>query len=254
MTPPIAVQLYSVRETLAHNFEGTIRQIAAIGYAGVEAAGNYGQSLEATAKLFKDLGLSVTSMHAMPLGPDQNKVIEAGQALGCKYIICAWQPPEQFQTLDGIKRTCETLNAANTIARQHGFTFGYHNHWFEYEPFESSYPAAHMRQWLDPTIVFELDTYWIKTGGQDPVKIIESFGKQAPLLHIKDGPAKGADRDAPNVAVGEGTLDQPAIVKAGGAHTEWLVVEFDRCATDMIEAVRKSYRYLVDKGLGHGRQ
>jgi sugar phosphate isomerase/epimerase len=190
----------------------------------------------------------------MPLGPDQNKVIEAGQALGCKYIVCAYQPRELFKTLDGIKRVCETLNSANSVARQHGFTFGYHNHEFEYESFEGSYPAAHMRQWLDPTIIFELDTYWIKTAGQDPVKIIETFGKQAPLLHIKDGPATLADRDAPNVAVGEGTLDQPAIVKAGGPHTEYLVVELDKCATDMMEAVRKSYRYLVDKGIGHGRQ
>ncbi len=239
---------------MTRDFEGTIRQIASIGYAGVELAGNYGKSLESTAQLFKELGLSAPSMHAMPLGPDQNKVIEAGKAFGCKYIICAYQPRELYKSLDGIKQVCETLNEANNVARQHGFTFGYHNHEFEYQSFEGSYPAAHMRQWLDPTIVFELDTYWIKVGGQDPVKIIESLGKQAPLLHIKDGPANSADRDAPNVAVGDGALDQPAIVKAGGTHTEWLVVEFDRCATDMVEAVRKSYRYLVDKGLGHGRQ
>jgi sugar phosphate isomerase/epimerase len=251
MTPPIAIQLYTVREALTHDFEGTIRKIAAMGYAGVETASNYGQSPESTAKLFKDLGLNVPAMHAMPLGPDQNKVLDAAQAFSCKYIVCASQPRELFRSLDGIKHACETLNAANAIARQHGFTFGYHDHDYEYEPFEGSYPAAHMRQWLDPSIVFELDTYWIKVGGQDPVKIVASFGAQAPLLHIKDGPAK---RDAPNVALGEGTLDLPAIVKAGGAHTEWLIIELDASATDMIEAVRKSYRYLVDKGLGHGRK
>lgn len=251
MTPPIAVQLYSVREALKHDFEGTVRQIAAMGYAGVEMAGNYGQSPASTAQLFKELGLSAPAMHAMPLGPDQNKILEAGLALGCKYIVCASQPRDLFKSLDGIKRACETLNEANAIARQHGFTFGYHDHEFEYEPFERSYPAAHMHQWLDPSIILELDTYWIKAGGQDPVKIVESSGAKAPLLHIKDGLAK---RDVPNVALGEGTLDIPAIVKAGAAHTQWLVVEFDSCATDLIEAVRKSYHYLVDKGLGHGRQ
>src|SRR5579859_1126143 len=113
MTPPIAVQLYSVREALKHDFEGTVRQIAAMGYAGVEMAGNYGQSPASTAQLFKELGLSAPAMHAMPLGPDQNKILEAGHALGCKYIVCASQPRDLFKSLDGIKHACETLNEAN---------------------------------------------------------------------------------------------------------------------------------------------
>ena len=55
-------------------------------------------------------------------------------------------------------------------------------------------------------------------------------------------------------AVGEGKMDVPAIVAAGEGSTEWLIVELDRCATDMMEAVEKSYTYLVGKGLARGNR
>jgi hypothetical protein len=69
------------------------------------------------------------------------------------------------------------------------------------------------------------------------------------LLHIKDGPAV---RGEPMVAVGDGVLDVPSIIQAGAGSTQWLIVELDACATDMMEAVEKSYDYLVGKGLARG--
>jgi sugar phosphate isomerase/epimerase len=251
VTVPVAVQLYSVRADLEKDFAAGIRRIAAMGYAGVETAGFPGTTAKEAAKLFRELGLQVPSMHA-PLHQDEKRteILEAAEAVGCKYIICAYLPPENFKTADEIKKNCDKLNEANAVARQHGFTFGYHNHWWEYQPMGDSYPAEVMLRYLDPTMVLELDTYWIKTAGQDPAQIVKKLGNRAPLLHIKDGPAV---RDQPMVAVGEGVMDVPGIVKAGADCTEWLVVELDACATDMMEAVQKSYRYLVDKGLGHGR-
>ncbi|MGC8781906.1 MAG: sugar phosphate isomerase/epimerase family protein, partial [Anaerolineae bacterium] len=76
--------------------------------------------------------------------------------------------------------------------------------------------------------------------GVDPVQAIREAGPRATLLHIKDGPANTTD---PMVAVGEGVMDFPAILKAA-SYAEWLIVELDRCATDMAEAVAKSVRYL----------
>jgi hypothetical protein len=77
------------------------------------------------------------------------------------------------------------------------------------------------------------------------------MGDNAPLLHIKDGPAVRGD---PMTALGEGVIDIPSVVEAGAGATEWLIVELDECATDMLTALEKSYRYLVDKGLGRGNQ
>ncbi|MGD8857238.1 MAG: sugar phosphate isomerase/epimerase, partial [Chloroflexota bacterium] len=70
--------------------------------------------------------------------------------------------------------------------------------------------------------------------------------------HIKDGPA-GPDTSADMVAVGDGNVDYPPIIAAADGSAEWLIVELDRCAGDMMTAVERSYRYLVGEGLGHGR-
>ena len=112
----------------------------------------------------------------------------------------------------------------------HGLRLCVHNHWWEYLAVEGSYPYKEMLERLDPMIGFEVDTYWVKTGGCDPAAVVKEMGKRAPLLHIKDGPAV---REKPQVAVGDGALDFPAIIKAGQGTTEWLIVELDSCATDI---------------------
>jgi sugar phosphate isomerase/epimerase len=102
---------------------------------------------------------------------------------------------------------------------------------------------------LDPAIFFEVDTYWVQTAGLDPATVLEELGRRAVLLHIKDGPAVKGE---PQVAVGEGLLDFPGIVQAADSTAEWLIVELDDCATPMLGAVERSYRYLVGEGLAHG--
>ena len=77
------------------------------------------------------------------------------------------------------------------------------------------------------------------------------LGSRAPLLHVKDGPCQ---IEAPMTALGEGVVDIPGVVAAGAESTDWLIVELDRCATDMLEAVRKSYQYLIEKGLAPGNK
>jgi sugar phosphate isomerase/epimerase len=106
-----------------------------------------------------------------------------------------------------------------------------------------------MLELLDPSVMFEIDTYWVKTAGLDPAEIIRKLGNRVNLLHLKDGPAA---IEPPQVALGEGVMDIPAAVNAAES-AEWLIVELDHCATDMLEAVDKSYQYLVNEGLGHGK-
>jgi sugar phosphate isomerase/epimerase len=247
---PIGIQLYSVRELLKQDFAGIIRRIAEIGYVSVEPFGTPDNFQEA-ARLFKTLGLQVPSAHVpMPLGQDQGKVLEIAEAYGLETIVSG-RGPDYFETVDGIRRTCEEFNEAGRFAAQHGFKFGVHNHWWEYLPVEGRYGYQYMKELVDPAITFQLDTYWIKVGGPDPARIVAEMGARAPLLHIKDGPAV---REEPMTAVGDGVLDIPAIVKAGAGHTQWLTVEIDRVATDMMEAVERSYKYLVGEGLARGNR
>ncbi len=244
MSKLLAVQLYSVRDALAEDYDGTIRRIAAMGYNGVETAGMYGEAPQVAARLYKSLNLQVPSMHVpLPLGNDKNRVLDAAAAFDCRTIVCAYLPPEEFQTVDQIRANCDRLNEASAVAQENGLRLAYHNHSWEYQNINGHYGYQVMAEYLAPEVVFEIDTYWVKTAGLDPVAVLNELGSRVPLLHIKDGPATLED---PMVAVGQGVMDVPSIIDAGKS-ANWLVVELDRCATDMLTAIDESSTYL--KGL-----
>jgi sugar phosphate isomerase/epimerase len=253
MPAPIGLQLYTVRDALAADFVGVIKTIADMGFVGVEAAGQFGESVESAVSLFKDLGLQVLGAHsALPVGDNASPVIDTIAALGAPYLICPWIDPENFTSEDKIRAVADQLNAAAEVGAANGFKIAYHNHWFEYTALpDGRIPNRILMEHTVPDVVFEIDTYWVKVGGQDPAAEVALAGARAPLLHIKDGP--GA-QDQPMVAVGEGIMDFAAVAAASGSHAEWMIVELDRAATDMIEAVQKSYTYLTSKGLARGNK
>ena len=252
MTTPIALQLYTLRDLLAQDFEGTVRKVADMGYIGVETADMFGGSPASAARLFRELGLTMMGAHSpLPLGNEKQAVLDTLGALDCNRLIVAWQPPEKYTSLHGIRSICDTLNEGAAVARAHGLSLGYHNHWFEYQPVENRIPVDVMLEHLDPDVFFEVDVYWVQTAGQDPAQVVRRLGSRAPLLHIKDGPCQ---MDVAMTALGEGVVDIPGVVAAGAASTEWLVVELDQCATDMTQAVHKSYEYLIGRGLARGNK
>lgn len=248
-TLPIAVQLYTLRDALKDDFDAVVRRVAQASYAGVEPFG-VPDNLDAAGALFRELGLAVPAAHVpMPEGEHLDAVLRIAEAYGLTRIVSGLGP-DQFTTLDDVKRVCARINAAQQAAADNGLTFGYHNHWWEIEPVEGQRPYQIMLQELDPAVFFEVDVYWVQVGGVDPAQMVRESGQRAQLLHIKDGPADVPESNM--VAVGQGAVDIPAVVRAA-EHAEWLIVELDRCATDMFEAVEASFRYLVDEGLGHGR-
>lgn len=253
MTPPIGLQLYSVRDALSGDFEGVIRRIAQMGYVGVETAGMYGKSPQDAAKLFKELGFEICSSHMpLPLGDQKQAVIETMQALGSPRLIANFGPDE-FKTRDKIRGICDLLNESAAVMKQYGVAVGYHNHWWEYEPFldGSGYPYQVMLEMLDPSIFFQLDVYWVTAARAHVAGILHELGKRVPLLHIKDGPAK---QDQPMLAVGKGAVDMKGVYDGGGKDAQWWIVELDACATDMLEAIESSIQYLNAKGFAHARK
>jgi sugar phosphate isomerase/epimerase len=253
MLSPIALQLYTVRNAMSQDAEGVLRRVAEMGYIGAET-GLTDQTGEPTvARLCKRLGLQVPSvLTGFPFDDSKRAALDEVAALGCRYVGISWYPPEKLKIVDDVKQLCDLLNAADDIAQQHGLTMIYHNHWAEAEPMaDGRTPLQLLFEYTRPSVQFEIDVYWAQTGGSDPVAIVKQGGARIPILHIKDGPAV---RGEPMVAVGEGSVDIAGIVRAGEGHTQWLIVELDECATDMLEAVEKSYRYLVEKGLGRGNK
>jgi sugar phosphate isomerase/epimerase len=186
----------------------------------------------------------VASHSGLPLGDDKNFILDTLAAVGSPYLICPWLDPNTyFSSLDGIKKACEMLNEANAVVKNAGLKFAYHNHWFEIEVVDGKPAIYHMIDNLASDVLFELDTYWVKVGGLDPVELVKELGERASLLHLKDGPANG--REPAMTALGKGAMDIPGILAVSKAEAH--IVEIDRCDTDMMEAVQDSVNYL--KGL-----
>lgn len=249
--PPIAIQLYSLRAQLAENYESVIRRIAEIGYVGIEYWREGTATPERTAQLCHENGLQIMSMHApMPMLDNMSQIVDIADTFGVRRVVCPWYPPERFVTLDDVRAVCDELNRANDALRENNLELHYHNHWQECAMLDSKPVYQHMLDMLAPNIGFELDLYWAQTAGLNPAEMVRDLGKRAPLLHIKDGPAT---MDGDMTAVGDGVVDMPAIAEASRDTAEWWIVELDRCATDMLAAVQKSYNYLTEHELAHGK-
>lgn len=249
---PVALQLYSLREALAVDFEGIVRQVADMGYIGVEPYGGMPGGLEDSASLFKELGLQVLNSHvAFPDDENAGDVLAIAEAYSLDRVCVAFLPATEFETIDMIKRTCEKLNSAGQLASDNGLQLGYHNHWWEYKELNGRATLDLMLNELDDSVFLELDTYWIQVGGLDAVDVVRQAGSRAPLIHLKDGLL---DAEGDMTAVGGGKMDVPGIVAASADSADWYIVELDRCATDMLEAVRDSYTYLTSNGLARGNK
>lgn len=253
MALPIALQLYTVRDLLQQDFDGVIQRIAEIGYLGVEAAGVYGRSAVDAARLFRSLGLTVTSAHMpLPVGDKRQQVIDTMGELGTTNLICAWMPEDRFTSVDAIKQVCEELNAGARAAHEAGLSFAYHNHWWEPARLDGRIILDIMQEYLDPGVKFEIDVYWVKVAGLDPAALITDLGARVPLVHLKDG---SGDRSQAMTAVGQGIIDSKSVAAAAeNVGANWLIVEMDRVDGDVLAAVTESYRYVIGQGLAKGRR
>lgn len=249
MTAPIALQLYTLREAAAEGFDQIVRKVADIGYVGVETAGFPGTTPEAAAKLFTDLGLEVCSAHLpLPVGDKRQESLDTAATLGIARLVSGCGP-DDFKSRDSIKATAERFNEAADACRQAGLSFGIHNHWWEFQEVDGARGYKHLLEDLSDDVFFQLDAYWVQTAGADPLAILNELGHRAPLVHVKDGPC---DLNKDIQALGEGVTDVPGLIAAGGDNVDWWIVELDRCETDMMEAVVKSYDFLVRGGHAQG--
>lgn len=256
----IALQLYTLRNEIKNDIVGTLKILAEIGFEGVETAFWPDHiTIKGAGKLLHEVGLAVCSAHCeLPIGEKQSEMLQIAEAFRCfKMIWHGWPEDDRYKTIEGTKQLADIYNESNHFAKSNGLQFGIHNHWWEFRNrVDGRFAYEVLLDYLEKDIFFEIDTYWVKVAGQDPAKIVGNFGKRAPLLHIKDGPATWTDSigtdPEPMVAAGKGTQNFPAIVKAAGGNTEWMIVEMDSCATDMFTAIRESYNYLTENELAEG--
>jgi len=243
----LALQLYSLREMGKNNFPATLKEVARIGYQGVEFAGFHGHTPGEIRKLLDEFGLEACSAHCAAFDPQsvaQN--IAEGKILGYSHVI-GGLAPEAFSSEKVIRAHADKINAVVGRYEDAGFTVCYHNHEYEYD-------APHKGDLLlelCPKLQPQFDIYWMVTGGTDPVEYIKKYANRISNIHIKDGPC---NRTNPQTAVGKGKVDVAAAVKAAEkTSAKWGIVELDCSEGDMLTAVRESFIYLTDHHLGLGR-
>ena len=249
---PISIQLYTLREYAKEDFIGVLKRIADIGYAGVEPAGLFGHEPKEIRKIVEDLGMTVSSNHQpWPNRENLDQVIDVAAGLGTDTVICGFGRDE-FKDLDSIKATAETANFIVGKLTKAGLTVTVHNHYWEFDRIDGVLKYDTFMN-LCPGLKCEIDTYWCANfGANDAAEIVAKYAKRTPLLHIKDGTF---DREKPQVPVGSGKMDIPAVIAAADESVlKWLIVENDTCDRDMFQGAEESYRYLVKNKLGKGRK
>jgi sugar phosphate isomerase/epimerase len=247
---PISIQLYTLRDECEKDYRAVIERVARIGYAGVELAGLYGLSATEVRSLVEDLGMRVSGTHVQGRvdGDDLERIADEAAATGAPFMVVPMLPPDRFNSADSVRKLAGRLAPAVGSAEARGMKLAYHNHNFEFVEVDGRPAYDLFVESLHPDIVLEVDIYWAQTGGADPAALVERLGERVALLHVKDGPCTPSDD---MVAVGDGKVDVPAALAANEA-VQWHIVELDRFAGDMWDAVERSYDYLVGNGLSIG--
>ena len=249
---PIGVQLYSLREKAAKDFPAVIKEVADVGYSGVEPAGLFGFDPKDVKKMVEDLGMVVSSNHQpWPNLDNLEEVIDVASGLGTDTVICGWGS-DFFTSVDQIKKTADTANGIVERLSKSGLKVAVHNHYWEFEKIDGRLAYDIFIEQC-PNLLCELDTYWAANfGANDPTELVKKYRDRTPLLHIKDGPLKKEELQSP---AGAGKMDIPSIIGAANDQVlQWIVVELDNCSVDLSEAVKQSYQYLTSKGLASGRK
>ena len=247
------LQLFTVRDSLSKDLAGTLKQVAAAGYTGIEIFGPYGtQIYQQHRPLLAELHLSVLGGHILlDTVQDEARLTQTVREyaeMGAKHLALAWLQPELRGGLESYRKVAALCNRAGEIAKAHGVAFAYHNHDFEFKLVEDGRTAHQvLLDESDPAnLKVELDAFWVQKAGLDPVQVLNRLGSRVSILHAKD---MTRDDKRTFEIVGDGQLDFTALFAAADKiGVDWYVVEQDECPQGELESIRKSYQNIVQRG------
>jgi len=210
----IGLQLYSLRDQFAKDAVTTMAKVKAMGFKNVEMAGTYGLRFPDLMKLLAQNELNVVSFGGdfEKLEKSPQRLAEEARAYGAKYIVCFWIPHEgdNFSIAD-VDRAVAVFNEAGRIIARNGMLFCYHPHGYEFKPYKDGTLFDYMVEKLDPRYVhFELDVFWIKQAGQDPLALLKKYSSRFVLLHLKD-----RKKGTPDTTNGQGDLEANVVLGTG---------------------------------------
>jgi sugar phosphate isomerase/epimerase len=252
---PWGLQLYSLRTELATNVPGTLDEVKSWGVKNVELAGTYNLTPEQFKAQLDLHGLTAVSGH-FPYDEYRTNldgVIRDAKVLGLGYVGCAWIPHDDNKPFD--EHTCReavaVFNHAGEVLARHHLTFFYHVHGYEFQTYQDGTLLDLMMKETNPQYVhFQMDVFWIVHPGQDPVKLLQKYGKRWQLMHMKGmrdntptGLLTGHSDVTNDVAVGTGKIDYaPILREAKKIGIKWYFIEDESPSSE--KQVPQSIHYL----------
>jgi sugar phosphate isomerase/epimerase len=242
----VGIQLYTLRDDARQNLEGTLRNIAQIGYKDVEllsSMNNFGMPPAQLRALLDSLGLRAPSTH---VGGDAfnnlDREIETAKILGHEYIILASLPTDK-PTLDDYRHWADRLNEAGRHAQPSGIRIAFHDESIDFKPINGVVPYDVLAERTDPNYVrLQLDTGNLALAGADVFAYQKRYGSRYWLFHIKDAPALGAAHDA---ELGKGIIDfRRLLANIDHIDDKVLYVEQESYPGTPLESARRDYAYL----------
>jgi len=248
----IGAQLYTLRKftQTPEDIATTLRKVSEMGYEAVQVSGFGPIDKKELRGILDGEGLTCAATH-IGFGDMLNeldRVVEEHNILGCEYPAIGGMPGEYREDEAGIRRFARDASEVAAKLKEHGMTFGYHNHSWELQRYGDETALQILMDECTPDVTFEIDTYWVQHGGGCPVTWIRKAAGRIPLLHLKDMAI--IDGEQIMAEVGEGNLDWPGILAAAkDAGTVWYLVEQDVCRRDPFESLAISLKNLHAMGL-----
>jgi sugar phosphate isomerase/epimerase len=262
---PIGLQLYSVRDLLPKDYAGTLRQLGALGYREVEAAGFFGHSPSEVKQAMDHAGLNCVSAHypLRDLLPKVEETIQFGKDLGLSYIVCAapWlkdpssvndpgsRAARDKMTLDDWRWNAEQFNRIGERVNTAGMLFAYHNHTAEFRSENGVVFYDELIRTTDPAKVrFEMDCGWVVVGGKNPADYLARYPTRISMLHVKEFKMSGwtaGSEPPPSTEMGRGSIDyRPIFEAAKKARIEYAFVEQEEFDMPPMDALKIDADYM----------
>jgi sugar phosphate isomerase/epimerase len=250
---PLGLQLYSLRADFAKDVPGTLKRVRELGFKYVELAGTYNLSPEKFKEALDANGLVAVAGH-FPYEryrDDAEGVARDAKALGLQYAGCAWIPHQGDFDEKQCRDAIAVFNKAGETLARNDLKFYYHTHGYEFQPFGNGTLFDLLMTETNPKFVrYQMDVLWIVHPGQDPVALLDKYGKRFELMHIKDlkkgvkGDLTGHTDVTNDVTLGTGQMDLAAILKsAKKAQVKWYFVEDESPTAD--QQIPQSLQFLA---------
>ncbi|WP_163539255.1 sugar phosphate isomerase/epimerase [Gracilibacillus sp. YIM 98692] len=242
---PPGLTIFTVREPFSKDYLETLQNVAEMGYKVLELYDYDDIPAKDMKKALNQLGLRAISLFVRNADLEENlrKHLQYAKHIGAEFIVTD-APEVFFQDEEKFQDLVSLLKHAQTVLEKHNIQLVYHPHTAEFKKVNETYWLDRLIKSVDPNLQLELDTYWIKKVGLDPVETLYKYNGHVPLLHIKDINKEGEFKE-----VGQGILIWPLIFSAAkDIGVKYYFVEQD-VTSHPLKSVQMSIDYLRKIGL-----